>query len=701
MTRSAAGCLITWLLVTIVGAQAAEAAVYDVPPSIPGDNCAVPVDDEITAWLATVPDGNTARFASGGCYGQDGTIEVSGRTNLVIDGQGSEFRALTPGDAGRANWRFTGGANLTVQNMAVRGSNPNGEYVHAVEWQHGYSVEGVQGMTLSNVQARETWGDGVYLYRGAPSPACGDDASSARNIVISGATLERIGRQGVAVVDAEHVTVQDSMIGPVAWWGIDIETDEHCEIARHIDILHNQFGANRYGVIGSVGFGGDPQVGDVTVVDNTQTAATGLPGECWAPVWILSPEAVYRTGYSFRGNRLLARRNAFEFRRVKNIEVSSNTVTLTPTTGCGKRAGVLLVDSHQVDITSNALSGANNVFVADTLSTGITADGNWTAETLISSGPEGSVNSTSASFGFSSTGPATFECKLDGGAFEPCLSPKVYADLSDGPHMFEVRARDSAGNPDPTPASRSWTVDTVAPLVTLDQPATGATIADATPGISGTAGSQPGDSAIVTVKIWLGSGASGSPLQTKTASRDAFSGAYSMSADTLADGTYTARAEQSDAAGNSGQSDSTTFTIDTTAPATAPSEAAFAPLTAVPEPLSDVKPPAVELGGKRAQKAGKTIKVTAKATSENLWATASGKLAIRGSTKTHKLKGVRTRFIARGQTATLKLGLPSNVLSAARRALRSLRDVRAELKLSVRDAAGNVATRKRTIKLER
>jgi hypothetical protein len=34
------------------------------------------------------------------------------------------------------------------------------------------------------------------------------------------------------------------------------------------------------------------------------------------------------------------------------------------------------VDSHTVGITSNAFSGANNVFVADSLSTGITATGN-------------------------------------------------------------------------------------------------------------------------------------------------------------------------------------------------------------------------------------------------------------------------------------------------------------------------------------
>jgi len=330
------------------------------------------------AWLATVPDGSTVQFGAGRCYGQDGTITLSGRSGLVIDGQDSEFRALTPGGSHRANWRLVNGGNLTLRNMAVRGTNPQGSYDPAIEWQHGFSIEGVQGIKLLNVKARETWGDGVMLWRGAHTPTCGDDASSARNVEITGALIERSGRQGVAIVDAEYVTLQNSTVGPVAWSNVDIETDDDCEIARHINIVGNQFGANRYGVIASVGFGGDPQVGDITVTDNTQTAATGLPGECWAPVRILSPTALYRSGYVFLRNRFLARRNALEFRRVRNIEVGSNNVTLTPTTGCGQRAGVLLVDSHTVNIASNLFSGANYVFRADALSTGVTASDNTT-----------------------------------------------------------------------------------------------------------------------------------------------------------------------------------------------------------------------------------------------------------------------------------------------------------------------------------
>jgi len=376
-------------LTAIAGATGVEAApkppkatVYKVPKSIRGD-CSVAVEGKIMAWLSTVPDGSTVQFGADRCYGQESTVTLTDRNGLTIDAQGSEFRALTPGGSHRANWRFVRGRNLSVRNMAVRGSNPQGRYDPALQWQHGYSVEGVQGMTLSGVTARETWGDGVDLWRGASSPTCGDDASSARNVLIAGALLERIGRQGLAVVDAEQVTLQDSTVGPVAWANVDIETDHDCEIARHITLQRNSFGANGWGVIVSPGlFGGEPQVGDLRVIDNVQTALTaptGIPGdavECWAPVRIVSPDAVYRDSYAFSGNRFLARNNGLVFRRARNIDVSSNSVAFTPTAGCDTRAGVRLTDSHAVGITNNTFTGANNVFVADGLSTGITSTGN-------------------------------------------------------------------------------------------------------------------------------------------------------------------------------------------------------------------------------------------------------------------------------------------------------------------------------------
>jgi hypothetical protein len=53
---------------------------------------------------------------------------------------------------------------------------------------------------------------------------------------------------------------------------------------------------------------------------------------------------------------------------------------------------------------------------------------------------------------------ARFECRLDGGAFAPCASPAQYSGLASGLHIFQVRAIERGGTPDPTPAERTFTV---------------------------------------------------------------------------------------------------------------------------------------------------------------------------------------------------------------------------------------------------
>jgi len=100
------------------------------------------------------------------------------------------------------------------------------------------------------------------------------------------------------------------------------------------------------------------------------------------------------------------------------------------------------------------------------------------AETQINSGPaEGSLtNSRSASFAFVSEPGASFQCSLEGGVFSGCTSPRDLTGLSDGQHTFSVRAADSAGNIDPTPATRTWRVDGTAPETQIDAgPGDGAT----------------------------------------------------------------------------------------------------------------------------------------------------------------------------------------------------------------------------------
>ena len=135
--------------------------------------------------------------------------------------------------------------------------------------------------------------------------------------------------------------------------------------------------------------------------------------------------------------------------------------------------------------TYNSLTDGSHTFQVRAIDNAGNADGTpasftWTVDTAppdttINSNPANPTNSTSASFTFSGTdsgtGVASFECKLDGGAFAACTSPKTYTALSDGSHTFQVRAIDGIGNVDPTPASYTWTVDTDPPDVTINQAA--------------------------------------------------------------------------------------------------------------------------------------------------------------------------------------------------------------------------------------
>ncbi|MGN6107843.1 MAG: hypothetical protein ACTHU0_22235, partial [Kofleriaceae bacterium] len=89
-------------------------------------------------------------------------------------------------------------------------------------------------------------------------------------------------------------------------------------------------------------------------------------------------------------------------------------------------------------------------------------------ETEITSGPEpGSTTPATGSFAFTSPeASATFECAFDTAAFEPCTAPVPF-DLPTGPHTFAVRAVSATNLVDPSPATRSWTVDATPPDVSI------------------------------------------------------------------------------------------------------------------------------------------------------------------------------------------------------------------------------------------
>jgi hypothetical protein len=170
--------------------------------------------------------------------------------------------------------------------------------------------------------------------------------------------------------------------------------------------------------------------------------------------------------------------------------------------------------------------------------------------TSITSGPSGPTNDASPSFGFKSTEPGTFQCKVDGGAFAPCTSMKTLSGLSDGGHTFYVRAIDRAHNADLTAASRAFTLDTHAPDTHITTGPTGL-INDRTPAFS-FASTEPGS----TFQCKVDGGSFGNCSSPRVTSP-------------LGDGVHTFSVRAVDKAGNMDASPaSRSFSVDATPPNT-------------------------------------------------------------------------------------------------------------------------------------
>ncbi|HKP89107.1 MAG TPA: Ig-like domain-containing protein [Thermoleophilaceae bacterium] len=181
------------------------------------------------------------------------------------------------------------------------------------------------------------------------------------------------------------------------------------------------------------------------------------------------------------------------------------------------------------------------------------------SETHIVSGPQGDQNGTTATFEFTTTAAgATFECRLDGAAYEACASGKTYTGLDHGQHSFVVRAVKPGGSVETEPASASWAVESTPPnAFDLTAPADGANTRDSTPTLSWEQSSD-GGSGIDHYEVRL----DGSHAADVNGTTFTFPSA-------LADGVHDWLVIAVDHAGNQRSSPERSFRVDTTRPQSA------------------------------------------------------------------------------------------------------------------------------------
>jgi Ca2+-binding RTX toxin-like protein len=333
------------LIAVSLGVQVARSAsTYQVPSSIAGD-CSVDVTQPLLTWIASVPDNSTLSFTSGACYRIEGTLDVTNRAGLDIQGNGATFKATTTNAVSwRSQWRFTGGSHIALRNMTIRGANPTpGSFVASFQGQHGVDLRGTTAVEIDHVSITSTYGDCILVGRPADGSGSWSSDVHVHDSICTGA-----GRNGVLVAAGRDVLVETSRFSEIGLNAFDIEPDNANSGAANITLTRNQVGTVSASVFAALG---DGPVDNVTVSYNTVVgrgmylAALAPTGRRYSGITITGN--VSDTGYYSAGSV------AMDFVRIDGLTVTGNTIPLS-----GPNMALAAVwESCSVSVSGNSYPG--------------------------------------------------------------------------------------------------------------------------------------------------------------------------------------------------------------------------------------------------------------------------------------------------------------------------------------------------------
>lgn len=302
------------------------------------------VTAELNTFLGSRSAGTTISFPERGRYRIEGVVIASALTDVTIEGHGSTLFATTDGSGGpppfynyRSHWprlrehfEIRDSERITVHDLTVEGPNRDGTFRSALEGQAGFVVSRSRNVTLDGVTARATYGDGVYIVGGSV------------DISVRRCVLDHNGRQGVAVVDGDNVTVEDCTIRATGRSVIDLEPAHG--LVRTVHVRNNRVDGYVNFLLAAVGAGSGVQ--DVWLENNQVKGGRGVS------VYV-GTERSTRTGIHVIGNRGDGPSRGYEgtlmrFTRFDGIEVRDNVQQVSAGT-----TPVLLHNSCNATISSN------------------------------------------------------------------------------------------------------------------------------------------------------------------------------------------------------------------------------------------------------------------------------------------------------------------------------------------------------------
>jgi hypothetical protein len=324
-----------------------------VPPDIAAD-CSTDVSRALNSWLRSVPDGSEVRFAERGCYRVDTSLLLQDRSDLVIEGNGSTFRAETlvpTPETNRAQWWLDNGSRIALRNMTLVGMNPKPRFNENNEFDHNVFIRGTSDVTIDGVHGRKAYGDFIAIAHGT------DRETIPSGIEIRNSSAETVGRMAISCVACDGVTVEDSVFNDVGYHVFDLEVEDDGWPTRGIRYTGNTIGRHGYAFfsVGTPYRTEDNDVSDILIADNFVTQPGATEGECVPAISFLYNKVPVR-GVVIEGNSLVSRTDAIVVTRASDVVIRGNTATLVGPT-CGDPVGIRTESTEGAQVSGNRLSG--------------------------------------------------------------------------------------------------------------------------------------------------------------------------------------------------------------------------------------------------------------------------------------------------------------------------------------------------------
>jgi hypothetical protein len=323
----------------------------------------------IAAAIKGCPNGSTVLFPANQTYHQTDKIVVTGRKDLVIDGNGSTFVKTSPsdGNTARPNWQLVENRRVTLQNMTVRGAftNPTSPRNPTLvtgpnQFDSAVFIYGGDGTTVRDVSAFNVFGEFVTT---APSGFVRGggalDGEVPRSVRVERLHGEHAARQCVAPTAAYGFWLVDSSLSDCQQNAVDAEIDVPGEPLRDVHITGNTISGYYFSAI-AVPVAG--RTGDVDGVEIRGNKILTGSDTCFPSVLANYPESPVASVANVvtEDNDMKTLGTGVSYRSVSSGSVRNNRIEKTaPDSLCGPPSPrpVVQNDSPNVAVAGNTAVG--------------------------------------------------------------------------------------------------------------------------------------------------------------------------------------------------------------------------------------------------------------------------------------------------------------------------------------------------------